>query len=180
MRCTFYGPKTDEEVNFDEWENAVQKLRYDLMLIRQDRCRPDEVVSYAKELAGRAWGFGDLLFLALGEPGTMPSGARVAYVYVPTFLGAEILMVSVLKHPELLQDLVFAVVLRRLLNGCMGRDFRDRECMEILDRADVHEFTERFGFVNREFREAYRNYEAAIHAAAAQRRPRPLRRRQTF
>ncbi len=169
LTCTFYRP---EKVRIDEFQEIVEKLEKDLDTLCNDRIAAPDVYEYVYRLSESARvlkGKEEVRFLGLDEPANMPGDARVDFFYRPTYLGAAIMIRSVLLHPELLgsEDRYGAAVqkaLPGLLLACTGRGFLghgyDRlrgliETLTVFTKAGAAEFIQKYPELCHEFSDLY-------------------------
>ena len=118
------GTKVDTE----KWMQINAKLKRDLTEIANGSVSEHEIVEYVKAMqtALRMLENGscdDMLFLMFDEPNTMPSDARVNFVYTPTYLAATIMMTAVCRYEDFMLDEAFKKDLCKVLNATLGRKF---------------------------------------------------------
>ena len=126
--CTFHRP---EKVNISEFREIITKLEDDLEALCNENIDASDICEYVYQLAGYARPLKrdpKMYFLGLDEPENMPGDARVSYFYRPTYLGAAIMIRSVMLHPELLNaadkyDAAVKKALPGILLACTGRGF---------------------------------------------------------
>ena len=177
ITCTFYRP---EKVNVNEFRKIVSKLADDFDILCTKNVDATDIYDYVYRLAEQARPLDrkpKMYFLGLDEPGNMPSDIRVAYFYKPTYLGAAIIIRSVLLHPELL-DATFSngekvvpkcreavrKVLPGVLLGCTGRGFSGQgydglkgliATLDIFTKAGAAQFLEKYPEICKEFSDLY-------------------------
>ena len=167
--CTFYRP---EKVNINEFREIITKLEDDLNTLCNENIDISDICEYVYRLASYARPLKSnpkMYFLGLDEPENMPSDARVGFFYRPTYLGAAIIIRSVLLHPELLDttDRYSAAVKKTLpgiLFACTGRGFSGHgydglkgliETLSVFTKAGTAQFVERYPDICNEFSDLY-------------------------
>lgn len=167
--CTFYRP---EKVNIKEFCKIITKLENDLDTLCNENIDALDICEYVYRLAGYARPLKrdpKMYFLGLDEPENMPGDARVDFFYRPTYLGAAIMIRSVMLHPELLNaaDRYGAAVRKTLpgiLLGCTGREFSGHgydwlkgliETLTIFTKAGTAQFVEKYPYICNEFSDLY-------------------------
>ena len=167
--CTFYRP---EKVNINEFREIITKLEDDLNTLCNENIDISDICEYVYRLASYARPLKSnpkMYFLGLDEPENMPSDARVGFFYRPTYLGAAIIIRSVLLHPELLDatDKYSAAVKKTLpgiLFACTGRGFSGHgydglkgliETLSVFTKAGTAQFVERYPDICNEFSDLY-------------------------
>lgn len=173
MNCTFYRPKN---LNTNEFENIVGKLRYDLHLLETEKNDEWNVYCYFYSLSKLVEPLAKnpkMLFLGFDNPEEMPSDARVEYFYKPTYIATAFMIKAVLVYPSLMNevtfldsDLDFTVdTVRKTLAGCMlactGRRFdgagvfKLTDCIKIFDDAGTSEFLTKYPDICPEFKKLF-------------------------
>lgn len=174
MNCTFYRPNT---INICEFENIVGKLNYDLYLLKTEQQDEWGVYSYFYSLSKMAESHDKndkMRFLGLADPVSMPTDARVAYVYRPTYIATAFMIKAVLLFPSLMSEddfldseLDFTVstvkdTLIACMRACTGRGFDGagimqlKDCVKLFYDAGVDEFLNKYPQLCPEFTELYR------------------------
>ena len=169
LSCTFYRP---EKVNINEFREIVKKLESDLDTLCNENINASDIYEYVYRLAGYARPLKrdpKMCFFGLDEPENMPSDARVGFFYRPTYLGAAIMIRSVMLHPELLDaaDRYGAAVKKALpgiLLACTGRGFSGHgydglrgviETLTVFTKAGTAQFVEKYPGICNEFSDLY-------------------------
>lgn len=182
MKNTFYRPT---EINFNEFENIIGKLEYDLHLLKSKPQDEWNVYCYFYNLSKDAQslnGNSKMRFLGMADPRSMPSDARVDYFYRPTYIATAIMMKAVLLFPSLLDwntfldselefdpDIVKQTLASCML-GCTGREFdgagvlRLKDCIDIFKEADADEFLEKYPDMCPEFTKLYKEKKAFVES----------------
>ena len=158
MNCTFYRPKN---LNTNEFENIVGKLRYDLHLLENEKTDEWNIYMYFYSLSKLVKPLeknSKMMFFGLDEPDKMPSDVRVDYFYKPTYIATAFMMKAILLYPSLMNevtfldsDLDFTVdSVRNTLAACMlactGREFDGdgvfylEDCIKLFEEAGAAEF----------------------------------------
>lgn len=167
--CTFYRP---EKVNVNEFRRIIKKMEEDLVILCNENLDASDIYEYACSLAGQAVPLKSnpkMYFLGLDEPENMPGDIRVGYFYRPTYLGAAIIMRSVLLQPELLDashKYGFAVgkALPGILLACTGRGFSGQGydglrgligTLAIFTKAGAAQFVEKYPHICDEFSDLF-------------------------
>lgn len=173
MNCTFYRPKN---LNTNEFENIVGKLRYDLYLLENEKNDEWKVYCYfysLSKLVKPLVGNPKMTFLGLDEPDKMPSDARVEYFYKPTYIATAFMIKAVLLYPTLMNEetfldseLDFTVdIVKKTLTSCMltctGRGFdgagvfKLEDCIKLFEDAETSEFLVKYPDICTEFKELF-------------------------
>ncbi|MBQ8052486.1 MAG: hypothetical protein IJ198_01585 [Lachnospiraceae bacterium] len=167
--CTFYRP---EKVNINEFCGIITKLEDDLDTLCNENIDASDICEYVYRLAGYARPLKrdpKMYFLGLDEPENMPGDARVDFFYRPTYLGAAIMIRSVMLHPELLNaadryGAAVKITLPGILLGCTGREFSGHgydwlkgliETLTIFTKAGTAQFVEKYPYICNEFSDLY-------------------------
>lgn len=176
INCTFCRTKG---VELQVWDNIIEKLRSDLMLmdcLETDYKTAAEYASRLCESAEFTEHNKDMAFLGMAAPGTMPGDARVDFVYRPTCYAAAIMIKAAMRYPELIDasrksetGITDGETLRRTLSACMlgstgcgfmGHGYDDIlglvGTMEVFAMADTMGFITRYPELCPEFTELYR------------------------
>lgn len=182
MNCTFYRPNT---INTREFENIIGKLSYDLHLLKTEEQDEWGVYSYFYSLSNMAEPNDrnpKMRFLGLADPASMPSDARVSYVYRPTYIATVFMMKAALLYPSLMSEadfldseLDFTVstvkeTLAACMLACTSRGFdgagvlRLKDCIKLFDDAGADEFLEKYPAICPEFTELYRERKAFVNS----------------
>lgn len=180
MYCTFYRPNT---INACEFENIIGKLSYDLHLLKTEEQDEWGVYSYFYSLSNMAEPNArnpKMRFLGLADPASMPSDARVSYIYRPTYIATAFMMKAVLLFPSLMSEddfldseLDFTVsTVKEALGACMlactGRGFdgagimRLKECVKLFSNAGADDFLDKYPQLCPEFTALYRERKAFV------------------
>jgi hypothetical protein len=160
ITCTF----SDKDTTRDLYPENV-KLHSDMLAIVNGEVSDECAYDYAKALAGCIKDFGaeDCMFWTCVNDehrSTMPSDARVEYIYKPTYMASCILAHVYLTNENVRRDEKFCYVLRRALNGCMGRHFTGhgmdaeegfQETMQIFREGHMPDFTRKYPDFNISF-----------------------------
>lgn len=120
MKKTF----TRTNVNLEKLQEMNADLEGNLNEILKGDCTDDEIKDFCCFAVAEARGLkrdNTTVFWAYAEPQTMPADARDEFVYLPTYLMAQILIAAALRLPEMMEDKHFAATLEYGLNGCCGR-----------------------------------------------------------
>lgn len=166
ISCTFYRP---QQVNTREYANINANMESDLNTLCTEAVMAEDVYQYVCRLVEQATPLKrrpEMFFLGLDEPEKMPGDARVEFFYKPTYIGAAIIIRSILLHPELLDTSLsfdwrdasrcreaIKSVLPGLLLGCTGRGFSGHgydglqgliETLTIFTKAGTAEFIDRY------------------------------------
>ena len=158
LSCTFYRP---EKVNINEFRKIITKLEDDLDILCNENIDASDICEYVYQLAGFARPLKSdpkMCFFGLDEPENMPGDARVDFFYRPTYLGAAIIIRSVLLHPELLDTAhKYGSVVKKALPGillaCTGRGFSGHgydglkgliETLTVFTKAGTAQFIEEY------------------------------------
>ena len=169
LSCTFYRP---EKVNINEFREIITKLESDLDTLCSENIDASDIYEYVYRLAGFARPLKSdpkMCFFGLDEPENMPGDARVAFFYWPTYLGAAIIIRSVLLHPELLDTAhKYGSVVKKTLPGillaCTGRGFSGHgydglkgliETLTVFTKAGTAQFIEEYPDICNEFSDLY-------------------------
>lgn len=169
LSCTFYRP---EKVNINEFREIITKLESDLDTLCSENIDASDIYEYVYRLAGFARPLKSdpkMCFFGLDEPENMPGDARVAFFYRPTYLGAAIIIRSVLLHPELLDTAhKYGSVVKKTLPGillaCTGRGFSGHgydglkgliETLTVFTKAGTAQFVVRYPDICNEFSDLY-------------------------
>ena len=182
MNCTFYRPQT---VNTNEFENIVGKLRYDLHLLKTEKCDEWSVYTYVYSLSRLAKPLANnpkMSFLGLDEPEKMPSDARVDFFYRPTYIATAFMMKAVLLYPSLMNeatfldsDLDFTVdtvrnTLTSFMLACTGREFdgagvfRLADCIALFEEAGASEFLNKYSDICPDFAKLFVEKKALVES----------------
>ena len=169
LSCTFYRP---EKVHINDFRKIITKLEDDLDILCNENIDASDICEYVYRLAGFARPLKSdpkMCFFGLDEPENMPGDARVDFFYRPTYLGAAIIIRSVLLHPELLDTAhkygsVVKKVLPGILLACTGRGFSGHgydglkgliETLTVFTKAGTAQFVERYPDICNEFSDLY-------------------------
>ena len=169
LSCTFYRP---EKVNINEFREIITKLESDLDTLCSENIDASDIYEYVYRLAGFARPLKSnpkMCFFGLDEPENMPGDARVAFFYRSTYLGAAIIIRSVLLHPELLDTAhKYGSVVKKTLPGillaCTGRGFSGHgydglkgliETLTVFTKAGTAPFIEEYPDICNEFSDLY-------------------------
>ena len=173
MNCTFYRPET---ANIKEFENIIGKLRYDLHVLETEKNDEWNVYNYIYTLCQFAQPLDhnpQMVFLGLDEPDKMPSDARIAYFYLPTYIATAFVMKAVLLFPSLMNETTFLdseldfsaakvkVFLASLMLGCTGRGFDGsdvfsmKDLVKLFEDAGASEFLNKYSDLCPEFTNLY-------------------------
>ena len=152
MNCTFYRP---EKLLFEECENIVGKLAYDLYLLENDKCKRYEVEDYVDKLLSmvKTVEHNDKMgFLGFGDPEKLRTEERILLIYRPTYLATAFIIKAFMLYPDMVCE-KREKNLALLLMGCSGRGFRGfngfypgepayttKECIELFERIGTEEF----------------------------------------
>lgn len=167
--CTFHRP---EKVNISEFREIITKLEDDLEALCNENIDASDICEYVYQLAGYARPLKrdpKMYFLGLDEPENMPGDARVGYFYRPTYLGAAIMIRSVMLHPELLNAAdKYGTAVKKALPGillaCTGRGFSGHgydglrgviETLTVFTKAGTAQFVEKYPDICNEFSDLY-------------------------
>lgn len=174
MYCTFYRPIN---VNTKEFENIIGKLSYDLHLLETQEHDEWSIYSYVYSLCLHAEVLEKnpaMRFFGMAAPNSMPSDARVAFFYRPTYIATAFMIKAVLKFPSLMSEATFLdseleftadsvkETLSACLLACTGRNFegagvfRLQDCVKLFDDAGTDEFLAKYSELCPEFTELYR------------------------
>ena len=122
-----YSFKRKDEISLQTFEEQVKAQYAALEWLSSGNAGIDEIAAYVQGIIdsgrkcnripdGLSWGY--------DEPENMPSDARVAFFYMPTYLNTAFLMQSYSMNPERIGALNgFADALRNALVTCIGRRF---------------------------------------------------------
>ncbi len=162
MNCTFYRP---QNVNTNEFENIVGKLRYDLHLLETEKNDEWSVYTYVYSLSRLAKPLSKnpkMSFLGLDEPEKMPSDARVDFFYRPTYIATAFMIKAILLYPSLINEATFldseldftVDIVKNTLASCMlactGREFDGAgvfgltDCITLFEEAGASEFITKY------------------------------------
>lgn len=164
MKNTFY--KT-EKPELGLWTEMVKKLEKDMEELVSTQVPEEEVKEYVATLMNqytRPEYRPDHLFLLCDDPNTMPSDARVDFVYRPTYIAASIMMAAAMRYPSVWKLEHFEEDLYDLLNGSMGRGFMGSgydanigllDTLELFAKGRVADFLHRYPEINPKFTKAF-------------------------
>ena len=168
LSCTFYRP---EKVNISEFRKIITKLEDDLEALCNESIVDSDIYEYVYRLASYARPLKSdpkMCFFGLDEPENMPGDARVDFFYRPTYLGAAIIIRSVLLHPELLERAQVRLCCQKALPGillaCTGRGFSGHgydglrgviETLTVFTKAGTAQFVEKYPDICNEFSDLY-------------------------
>lgn len=180
INCTFYRP---EKTNIREFSNIVGKLQYDLHCLQTQPQDEWDVYCYFHRLSEAAQHVNEnssMKFFALADPRSMPSDARVDFIYIPTYVATAFMMKAVLLYSSLLDedefldsDLDFTTetvknTLKSCMLACTGRGFDGagvlslKECIDIFENSGATEFVDKFPEWCPEFTELYKTKRNAV------------------
>lgn len=149
-------------MGFENETQRVNRLRR-LLADMAAGMRKEDAERIARSVADGFKRFGgrtETAFCTLSDPNTLPSDARVDFVYIPTYLACAILMRAAVENKNLLQDEHLRETLFYGLNGCTGRNFFGHgyegvsgflDAMEIFAQGRVLRFVERYPEFNEKF-----------------------------
>ena len=107
-----------------DWSECIRKMQ----LAREDAIKGAhneedyrEFIQKAIRDAVKVRGETEMAFWQFDDPSTMPADARCDFVYRPTYLIVQTMIVGVNEHPRLLALPEVHGILRRGLNACTGR-----------------------------------------------------------
>lgn len=182
MNCTFYRPNT---INIREFENIIGKLNYDLHLLKTEEQDEWGIYTYFYSLSNMTEPNArnpEMRFLWLADPVSMPSDARVSYVYRPTYIATAFMIKAVLLFPSLMSEddfldseLDFTVdTVKETLSACMlactGRYFdgsgvlRLKDCIGLFNDVGTDEFLDKHPDMCTEFTKLYRERKAFVNS----------------
>lgn len=182
MNCTFYRPAT---TNLKEFENIIGKLDHDLHLLKTQKHDEWSIYTYFYSLTRHAQPLERnpaMRFFGLAAPESMPSDARVDYVYRPTYIATAFMMKSVLLYPSLMNEATFLSselgftvgTVKETLSACMlactGREFDGagvlwlKDCVKLFSNAGADEFLKQYPELCPEFTELYRERKAFVES----------------
>ncbi len=154
MKCTFYRPET---VNVKEWKAIREKLRADLDELETENAAENDAVRYLEGLLSQAEPLEKnpaMYFFGFDKPSHMPSDIRVEYYYWPTYLAAALTMKACLLYPGILKKVSLPDgknaenILRSVLLGCTGREFKGHGFDDVRGLVEVMEFFVRHGVMD--------------------------------
>ncbi len=162
MKFTFAKTTT---VDTEAWSNSNDKLMQDLQELVSGTVAEDEIIAYLNDMTCALKPVEKdtckgMLFLMYDAPSSMPSDARVEFVYRPTYLAATIMMTAMNRYERVAQNNDFRKTLSAILEATLGRSFAGAgyestdglmDTLEIFAMGDVAEFISRFPTMNESF-----------------------------
>ena len=153
------------EHNPTQWRKENEWLMQQLITVSTSDMPANEAAEYVKDVLGYIEEYTNprkevMHFLMYDYPNTMPSDARVRYVYKPTYIITSILMTLAYRHEEVREIEGFDNILRSLMTSCIGRKFQGSsydqydgflEAMRIFAQGDVILFVDRYPEFNEKF-----------------------------
>ena len=182
MNCTFYRPAT---INLKEFENIIGKLHHDLHLLKTQKHSEWSAYTYFYSLSRHAEPLKKnpaMRFFDLAAPESMPSDARVDYIYRPTYIATAFMMKAVLLYPGLMNEATFlgselkftVDTVKETLSACMlactGRDFdgagvlKLKDCVKLFTDAGADEFLKKYPDLCPQFTKLYREKKAFVES----------------
>lgn len=111
-----------------------------------------KVIAVTNQKGGVGYGkCEEMLFLMYDQPSTMPSDARVEFVYEPTYKAAVIMMTAYCRYEIIRSDEKISTSLEKVLNASVGRSFLGAgferisgllDTLEIFTKGDTFRFVE--------------------------------------
>lgn len=153
------------EHNPKQWRKENEWLMQQLIAVSTSDMPANEAAEYVKDVLGYIEEYKNprkevMHFLMYDYPNTMPSDARVLYVYKPTYIITSILMTLAYRHEEVREIEGFDDMLRSLMTSCIGRKFLGSgydqydgflEAMRIFATGDAVLFVQKYPEYNEKF-----------------------------
>lgn len=165
-----YTINRGSEVNTRLWRQMNERFKNDLDEIVLGNVSEKDVLAYITEMVADMKGIGEingLLFWAYDRPGTMPSDARVDFVYEPTYIAATILITAYCRYESVRNNEELTEAFGKVLGASMGRSMAghgyDAEegfvyAMSIFAKGDTMTFINEYQEVNPNFCKFIKEY----------------------
>lgn len=153
-------------VNTRLWNSVNNELLQDLIQFATGRAvDSEEVITYVKDVFQAlkpidTADMGEMLFLLFDKPASMPSDARVDFVYRPTYIATTIIMTAAVRYKAVWNIPEFENKLSKMLSACLGRGFLGAgyddiigllETLRIFAFGDTIKFVNKYPLVNEKF-----------------------------
>lgn len=156
---------TTATVNTEVWYRSNKKLEQDLLELTTNTVTEKEISAYLKDMISALKPvnndqYNGMLFLMYDEPSSMPSDARVEFVYKPTYLAATIMMTAMNRYSGIAESKILKNTLSAVLEATIGRQFRGAgydenegfvDTMRIFGTGDTLEFIGKYPSINERF-----------------------------
>ena len=107
-----------------DWYECLRKMQ----LVREEAIREKHIEGEYREFIRKAirdavimCKENEMAFWEFDSPNTMPADARCEFVYLPTYLTVQTMILGINDHPQLLESAEVRRILEQGLNACSGR-----------------------------------------------------------